>query len=271
LATRNGGCMSHVHKVADSPAPGGVPVMVVGHLGNGIPVPGEPNGESPPIPAAPLSGNRCSFAFSPSESNDSRSYEYRNPGEDAVRALVAHAKHSVFISQQDLLSCLPFGAIATESKFDDRLFAILGAKIADKVPIRIVVSPKATADYSNGWTLKDVGEVLKEMVAKQRHISLAQARQAVCSDVGLTTIHSFAAASWPGNKPFRNHAKLVSVDDHAFYIGSQNLYPARLQELGLIVEDPKASADLKSSYLDPIWKYSSPYALIDPPRTCGNF
>jgi phosphatidylserine/phosphatidylglycerophosphate/cardiolipin synthase-like enzyme len=37
-------------------------------------------------------------------------------------------------------------------------------------------------------------------------------------------------------QPFSNHAKLVAVDDEAFYIGSQNLYPGRFQELGVIVE-----------------------------------
>jgi phosphatidylserine/phosphatidylglycerophosphate/cardiolipin synthase-like enzyme len=43
-------------------------------------------------------------------------------------------------------------------------------------------------------------------------------------------------ATWANGQPFSNHAKLVAVDDEAFYIGSQNLYPGRFQELGVIVE-----------------------------------
>jgi phosphatidylserine/phosphatidylglycerophosphate/cardiolipin synthase-like enzyme len=274
LVTVNAGCISQASTVPAVPAAGTVPIIVVGHLGNGMPVPGAPNGQSPPIPAVPVSGNNCSLLRSPTEGNDSRSYEYRNPGEDALRALIASAKRSIFISQQDMLSCLPKPIIATESKFDDRLFAILGTKIAQKVPINIVVSPKSAkaGDYSNGYTLQDIASVLKEVVAKQQRVSAAQARLLVCADVGLSTVHSRAAATWPDGKPFRNHAKLVAVDGQAFYIGSENLYPARLQELGLIVEDTPAAAQLYSQYIDPLWKYSAPYALTNPAtKTCGSF
>ena len=131
--------------------------------------------------------------------------------------------------------------------------------------------PEANADYSNGYTLTDVAEVLKEVVSKEEHVSGAKARERLCQDVGLATIRDRAAGSWPGGKPFRNHAKLVPVDDRAFYVGSENLYPARLQELGLIVEDQKAAEELKTAYLDPLWRYSGPSGLIDPPRRCGSF
>jgi hypothetical protein len=60
--------------------------------------------------------------------------------------------------------------------------------------------------------------------------------------------------------------------DVAFYVGSQNVYPARLQELGFIVENPAASARLKSDYLDPLWSHSREHAFIDPDkRKCGHF
>ncbi len=274
LETRNGGCIPRIATAAVTAAPGGVPMIVVGHLGNGIPVPGAPGNQSPPIGRPPVSGNECSFIRSPSESNGSRSYEYRNPGEDALRTLVASAKSSIFISQQDVLSCLPKPLIATEAKFDDRLFEALAIKILQKVPIRIVVSPKSSkaGDYSNGYTLQDIAKVLQTVLAKVRGVSAAQARELICGDVGLAAIHSAPAATWAGGKAFRNHAKLVAVDNQAFYIGSENLYPARLQELGLIVEDPAAAAQLNSAYIDPLWKYSSRYALIDPAqKRCGSF
>jgi hypothetical protein len=55
-------------------------------------------------------------------------------------------------------------------------------------------------------------------------------------------------------------------------VGSENLYPARLQELGLIVEYPAASTTLRDSYLDPLWKAAQSRALIDPSRNfCGPF
>ena len=74
------------------------------------------------------------------------------------------------------------------------------------VPIRIVVSPKANADYSNGYTMTDVAEVLKTVVSKEEHVSGARARERLCQDVGLATIRDRTAGGWPGGQPFRNHA-----------------------------------------------------------------
>jgi hypothetical protein len=94
----------------------------------------------------------------------------------------------------------------------------------------------------------------------------------VCRDVGLAGVHNGPKATWPDGKRFANHAKIVEVDDQAFYIGSENLYPARLQELGLIVESRSAAKTLKTEYLDPLWRWSRRYALIDPQQAkCGSF
>jgi phosphatidylserine/phosphatidylglycerophosphate/cardiolipin synthase-like enzyme len=111
------------------------------------------------------------------------------------------------------------------------------------------------------------------MLQKKEGLSEAAAREKLCKDVGLTTIRNDAnAATWKDGTPFYNHAKLVAVDDQAFYIGSGNLYPSGLQELGFIVEDHSAGAHLKKAYLDPLWNNSRPAALIDPGRgVCGAF
>jgi hypothetical protein len=62
-------------------------------------------------------------------------------------------------------------------------------------------------------------------------------------------------ATWANGQPFSNHAKLVAVDDEAFYIGSQNLYPGRLHELGVIVENRDAANELNFTYLRPTWEW----------------
>jgi phosphatidylserine/phosphatidylglycerophosphate/cardiolipin synthase-like enzyme len=261
------GCIGTV-STRPSAQNGTVPVMVLGHLGNGISVPGEPyHRESAPFHRPPLHGNKCLFfQRDASETNGSRAYEYRNPGEPAVRALIAQAHHSIFISQQDLLSCLPKPAIATEAMFDERLMAMLARKIVAGVPITIVLSAGGggAAGYSNGWTIKEVGEVLKRAVEVDAHLSAAHARTKLCQDVGLASLRNGPGTTWSDGKPFSNHAKLVAVDGHAFYIGSQNLYPGRLQELGLIVDDRAASAHLTSAYLHPMWDWSKRDALINP-------
>lgn len=265
----------------------GVPIMVVGKLGQGIDVPGHPGQESPAIPSTPWDGSKvlnggkggCPGVdlFGQREFGDvngSRSYEYRNPGEDALRALVESAKHSVFLSQQDLLSCVPQPLPPTEETFDERLVQALAQKVLDGVPIKIVVSdsPKG-GGYGNGWPVQDVAQTLTAMVAAQAKLDRNTARDRVCRDVGLATIRSISGrAKWPDGERFWNHAKLVSVDDQAFYIGSGNVYPSRLQELGLIVENPAASAQLKSAYLDPLWSTSRGDALIDPQQNrCSSF
>ncbi len=271
------GCVT---QAATMPAAAGgdVPIMVVGRLGNGIDVPGEHGRQSPPIVRPPYHGNGCLFRDNPTtpntDTNNGRAYEYRNPGEDALRALIGSAQRSIFVSQQDLLSCAPFvGGVRlnVEARFDERVLGALGRKVAEQVPIKIVVSNKGAAGgYSNGYSVQDLGRELTRMVAAQQEISYDRARAMVCSDVGLGGIRNGPAATWPDGEKFANHAKLVEVDDQAFYIGSENLYPARLQELGLIVESHAAAATLKREYLDPLWRWSRGDALIDPARgVCG--
>ncbi len=265
------GCGAHLPTLPVI-ATGSVPILTVGRLGNGIEVPGEAGRQSPPIAATPVRGNKCTFLQRDySQTNDDRAYEYRNPGEDALRALIGTAHRSIFISQQDLLSCRPKPIVATEAYFDERVFAALGAKVGAAVPIKIVLSGDHAGEYANGYSLKDVAQVLTKVVERQRRISYNAARVLVCRDVGLATVHNGPGATWPGGKGFGNHAKVVAVDDQAFYLGSENLYPARLQELGEIVESPAAAAELRFEYLDPMWRWSRAYALIDPGRVCGRF
>jgi phosphatidylserine/phosphatidylglycerophosphate/cardiolipin synthase-like enzyme len=256
---------------------GTVSMMVLGHLGNGIGVPGEPyDRQSNPFDRPPLHGNPnvCNSVIGRdfSDTNNSRSYEYRNPGEPALRALIQRAERSIFISQQDLLSCLLKRSAPTEAMFDERLVDILASKIVAGVPITIVLSAGGggAAGYGNGFTLMDLANVLQYAVAVDRGFSLAQARTMVCQDVGLATLRNGPRATWANGKPFSNHAKLVAVDDEAFYIGSQNLYPGRLQELGVIVENRDAAKELDFAYLHPMWDWSKADALINPATNkCG--
>merc|ERR1712161_182138 len=50
-----------------------------------------------------------------------------------------------------------------------------------------------------------------------------------------------------------NHAKIVMVDDEAFYIGSDNAYGAGLAEFGLIIDDEERTEDFKTNYWDVLW------------------
>ncbi len=264
------GCVAQASTLTPS-ATGDVPILTVGRLGNGINVPGG-TPPSPPIPDPPVKGSACNSAQRQvSDTNTNPDYEYRNPGETALRALIGTATKSIFLSQQDLLGCV----YNVEAFMDERVFAALGKQVAAGVPITIVVSDEGaksnSGSYSNGYKLTDIAQTLTKVVAAQNPNK--DARQMVCKDVGLAGVRTVKGADkWTNGNPFANHAKLVSVDDSAFYIGSENLYPARLQELGMIVENPGAAATLKSSFLDPQWSQSRAGALIDPgKKICGQF
>jgi phosphatidylserine/phosphatidylglycerophosphate/cardiolipin synthase-like enzyme len=254
------------------PDGGDVPVLTVGRLGNGIDVPGEAGRESPAIPKAKVQGSACNvFQRQVSDTNTNPEYEYRNPGETALRALIESAEQSVFLSQQDLLGCV--GQV--EAYFDERVLASLGEKIVAGIPVTIVIAAEGAKaggdDYSNGWKLKDLATVLKQVVAAAAKPG-ANARKLVCDGVGLAGIRTLDAKTWPDGSPFANHAKVAWVDGAAFYVGSENLYPARLQELGMVVEDETAAETMKESYLDQLWERSRKGAMIDPAKSiCGSF
>jgi hypothetical protein len=87
-----------------------------------------------------------------------------------------------------------------------------------------------------------------DVIKAQLETHYSQPRAMVCRDVYLAGIRNGNGPTWPNGSAFSNHAKVVMVDNSAFYMGSENLYPARLQELGMIVEDPAASRTLTEQY-----------------------
>lgn len=61
-------------------------------------------------------------------------------------------------------------------------------------------------------------------------------------------------ASAPGN-----HAKIMIIDDEAYIVGSDNLYPGFLSEFNLLIEGKEAVDDLINNYWHKLWRYSSPH------------
>lgn len=58
-----------------------------------------------------------------------------------------------------------------------------------------------------------------------------------------------------------NHSKLMIIDDQAYVIGSDNLYPGSLSEFNYVVEGKDAVSALIDSYWKPLWQYSSPHGF----------
>ena len=95
-------------------------------------------------------------------------------------------------------------------------------------------------------------------------------------------------ATGPGMaQEFNNHHKSFIIDDLAYYIGSQNLYPGglisyidpvtRLSEHGYLVDDPDEAIIYKTQFWDNLWKWSRYHLYEYLPildfgwcSTCGN-
>jgi phosphatidylserine/phosphatidylglycerophosphate/cardiolipin synthase-like enzyme len=245
------------------PAEGDVPVMALGGLGFGMQTPG---GTSGGIPAANDSEARCSRLFKDYVNHD-QEYSVANPEEAGLRALVASAQHSVFISQQDLIApCVgPFAA----SYYDARLFDVLADKLIEGVRVQIVVSSPGAkqslvAPYSNMKKMSEITDVLQRKIASRAQLSDADAKQTMCDSLQLAPIRNAeGVATWSNGYAIGNHAKTIAVDNSAFYIGSKNLYPATLQDFGYIVEDAAAAEQYRYFYQQPMWLNSQSAAVVD--------
>lgn len=56
-----------------------------------------------------------------------------------------------------------------------------------------------------------------------------------------------------------NHAKIMIIDDEAYIVGSDNLYPGFLSEFNYLVEGKPAVDDLINNYWNKLWQYSAPH------------
>src|SRR5207253_1174524 len=83
----------------------------------------------------------------------------------------------------------------------------------------------------------------------------------LCAHLHIAPLRFSAETAFPDGVSYPNHAKLVFVDDQAFYIGSQNLYNAGLTEFGFLVDDTTAAATLRTDYWDHLWASSSRAAV----------
>jgi phosphatidylserine/phosphatidylglycerophosphate/cardiolipin synthase-like enzyme len=171
-------------------------------------------------------------------------------------ALVDSAQTQLRLSLQDI------GPIGLGADWPEPYLRALGDALARGVDIDLVLTnigatpgglTAGSSSYSNGWTPADVIARLRDYAAAHG----TDISQALCSHFHATSLRPGPDDTWPDGTAFGNHAKLVVVDDRAFYIGSQNWYPANLFELGYIVDDPDATRELLDAYFTKAWTSSS--------------
>ena len=120
---------------------------------------------------------------------------------------------------------------------------------------------EAMAAYSFGTSLEAVAAKFRDAVAAKAGIGEEAATAIVCHRLHLAPMRFGPDATWPEGKLIGVHTKLWIVDDRAFHIGSENLYPVALQEFGYIVEDRQAVHDVVERYWDKAWQWSRSAAV----------
>jgi hypothetical protein len=177
-----------------------------------------------------------------------------NAADDAIVELIKASRQSIQLSQQDLYSALGLKPAASWA-----LPALLDA-VMRGVEVHVL--------QSNQGPFLGYGMVSPEKTYKNiadEFIKLAQAKrfqtpkgeslqQYFCEKVAYAPFRfSTERSSWADGSSISNHSKLIIVDEVSFYLGSQNFYPANLQEFGYIVNDPGATQDLLEQYWNPLW------------------
>jgi phosphatidylserine/phosphatidylglycerophosphate/cardiolipin synthase-like enzyme len=202
---------------------------------------------SGPVDPAP-----CTFLPTTDYTNSSPKYDEYNPGETGLRELIASAKFDVFLSQQDLLGLCP-----GSPRFDRRLLDVIVDRLRAGVRVRIVTStPKLFATYSNASSLTDITSAIYNR-AWTKLGDPSAARRLLEENLRVGSLRFTSnVPTWPGGGLIRNHAKVIEVDRRAFYVGSENLYPAWLAEYGLLLDDPTVADQFNKMYADPLWRAS---------------
>lgn len=195
-----------------------------------------------------------------------------NTSDAALVAMVEAARKSIHLSQQDIGPVKRVGV--SFAPWPEKLMTAMVAAMARGVDVSFVLSnPKSVPGnvsaisayfntYDNGWSLEDVGKKFVAFAAA--HPEATNGRdpaELVCSKLRLAHLRMGDTESWPGGATYANHAKVIVVDDRAFYLGSQNAYVANLAEFGMIVDDASTTRRFVQSYLERAERWSMRTAI----------
>jgi len=194
-----------------------------------------------------------------------------NQSDAALTALIHSARRTVRMSLQDVGPVqIPYLGIPTGPWPDEQVDAIADA-LRRGVDVYVVLSnlhastgglSATEAQYANGWTLEQVGGHIKDWMATHDGYPRGDALASlVCAKLHLAPFRYGKDATWPDGVPMANHDKTIIADEQGFYIGSQNVYPAGLQEFGFIVDDSRATAQYLARHWANVWGSAAPSAI----------
>jgi hypothetical protein len=200
--------------------------------------------------------------------------------DDAILAMIDSARTTIRLSQQDLGPIHKAGAslgswpeatmLALVSAMDRGVDVSLTLSNTGAVPGSIGALAATFNTYDNGWTPIEVAQRFAALADKhpEAHPHHPDATALLCSKLKLMRLRSSASETWRDGRTLANHAKVIVVDDRAFYVGSQNMYVANLAEFGAIVDDVAATKAFLASYMSVVESYSSRTAVMGPSSGC---
>jgi hypothetical protein len=128
------------------------------------------------------------------------------------------------------------------------------------VDVRMVLSEPgaktaAGGPYSFGTTLADIDVEMRRVIGDRPLTGRLWIAPLRLSARGDRWVHDGSELK------IINHAKFWMVDDRAFHVGSDNLYPHNLQEFGYVVESVDLACEMLAAYWEPLWTFSSRVAI----------
>jgi phosphatidylserine/phosphatidylglycerophosphate/cardiolipin synthase-like enzyme len=195
--------------------------------------------------------------------------DFANQSELARDLLLGAARRTMLIVQQDIGFFLPgvpgftypAGVTYPESTLERIADFLLGGGDAYIVLSNYGAVGLSTAGYSNDIPIADVARKIRAVAQSRTKLAAADLDALLCQHLHLAPLRFGPDAAWPDGHPIGEHGKFWMVDDHVFYIGSDNMYPADLQEFGYIVDDRAAASTMWRDYWEPLWKWSSLAAI----------
>ena len=190
--------------------------------------------------------------------------------DDAILSMIGAAKKTVYLAQQDL-GPVQKGGIALAS-WPAPLLDQLARALARGVDVYLVLSNQnstagglgsVSGGYSNGYSAATTaGKIADYARAHANYFASGTDFNALlCTHLHVAPLRSSSDDMWPDGTPLALHAKTLIIDGIAFYVGSQNLYPANLAEYGFIVDDAATAQTYVDGFWANAWKYSSRVAV----------
>ncbi len=187
-----------------------------------------------------------------------------DPADEALLAMIRSAQSSLKLSLQDI-GPIALGGGLTLSGWPTELLEELARAVLRGVDIYLILSSPgsipgglngASANYGNGWMPQQVTEKVMEWLSERPNLIPAgqNIRDLFCEHFHSAYFRFSDDVAWIGGENIGNHSKFFIVDDVAFYLGSQNLYPANLAEHGLIVDDADVTSQILAQYWNPLWE-----------------